>query len=393
MSVRQSFGFPLSVHVGSDVGRIRDNNEDSFGSAWLDDGSLFVIVADGMGGHEAGEVASSLAVRVVEDVIREDPDADPRDRLYNALLEANQAILDEGASSGTRGMGTTAIVAILKGNQAYIGQVGDSRAYQIRKGHKIWRSTDHTRVQMLVDDGKLTDEQARHHPEAGMLTRALGHARMADGQPLVPEVLDEPLILEPGDTLLLCSDGLHDLVEDDEIGRSIAGEDGDPAIAKLIELACERGGHDNITISVINAGERVADYDASFRPPEPSPRAYVADSTSDEEYSTFDLGGQAGGGHSGGGHSGGGHLHAPTIAPGEAPPPRAPPVAVTMAPQPFPSASKAPTARGGQGSASKAEPAKSNKMPLIIGGVVAALLLLLGVIGCGAGIGAWFLLG
>lgn len=375
MSVRQSFGFPLSVHVGTDVGRIRDNNEDSFGTAWLDDGSLFVIVADGMGGHEAGEVASSLAVRVVEDVVREDPDADPRDRLYNALLEANQAILEEGASSGTRGMGTTAIVAILKGNQAYIGQVGDSRCYQIRHGHKIWRSTDHTRVQMLVDEGKLTDDQARHHPEAGMLTRALGHSRMADGQPLVPEVLDEPLILEPGDTLVLCSDGLHDLVEDEEIGRAIAGKDGDSAIERLIEMACDRGGHDNITIAVINAGPRVADYDPTFAPPAASPRAYVDDSTNDEEYSTFDLGG-----------GGGGHLHAPTVAPGELPPQAAAPVmAATAPPQPSPVHAAA--------NPDPAEPgAAKSKMPLIIGGVVAVVLILLGVLGCGAGIGLWFFL-
>lgn len=379
MSVRQSFGFPLSVDVGTDVGRIRDNNEDSYGTAWLEDGSLFVIVADGMGGHEAGEVASSLAVRVVEDVVREDPDADPRDRLYNALLEANQAILEEGTNSGTRGMGTTAICAILKGNQAYIAQVGDSRCYLFRKGHKMWRSTDHTRVQMLVDEGRLTEDQARHHPEAGMLTRALGHARMADGQPLVPQVLDEPLMLDKGDTLLLCTDGLHDLVEDHEIARVAAGKAGEQAIEDLIQTACERGGHDNITIACVMAGNRVQDFDPNFQAPTAAPRAGGGPATGEEDYSTFDLG--AGGQPPG---QGGGHLHAPTVAPGAAyDEPDPPPAAGPPTPQ--------PTAR--IVIPQKDEPEKSgSKMGLIIGGVVVVVLLLVGVLGCGVLglVGAYF---
>lgn len=364
MTVRQSFGFPLSVDVGTDVGKIRDNNEDSVGYAWLDDGSLFVIVADGMGGHEAGEVASSLAVRVSEEVVRQDPDADPRDRLHNALLEANQAILEEGQSSGTRGMGTTAIAAILKGNHVYLGQVGDSRAYQFRRGHRIWRSTDHTRVQMLVNEGRLTEEQARHHPEAGMLTRALGHARMADGQPLVPEILDEPLVLDKGDTLLLCSDGLHDLLDDDEIGRMMAGKDSGSAISLLIQEACDRGGHDNITIALINAGTAVQPFDPSFQPPNATPRAASSDLAQEDENPTFDFSDQ------GFGPPGqqGGHLHAPTVAPGE-----------VEAPGPV------------AGPPGDAEP-KSN-LPLIIGGVVALLLVLGGFGVCLAGALAYLMLG
>lgn len=361
MSVRQSFGFPLSVELGTDVGRIRDNNEDSFGAAWLEDGSLFVIVADGMGGHEAGEVASSLAVRVVEDVVREDPDADPRDRLYNALLEANKAILEEGANSGTRGMGTTAITAILKGNQVYVGQVGDSRAYLLRHGHKVWRTTDHTRVQMLVDEGKLTEEQARHHPEAGMLTRALGHARMADGQALVPKVLEEPLILEEGDTLLLCTDGLHDLVDDAEIGRVAAGRSGPEAIKELISVACERGGHDNITIAVVNAGEGVQPYDPNFQAASTRAPRSVDGSLGDDDHVTFDLGGGPPAGH----------LHAPTLAPGDFPDD-----------EPVAAAPPQPTARIVINKDSEPAAAKSN-LPMIVGVVVVLLLVLVGVLGCG----------
>ncbi len=382
MTVRQSFGFPLSIDVGTDVGRIRDNNEDSAGHTWLPDGSLYVIVADGMGGHAAGEVASSLAVRVSEEIVLQDPDADPRDRLHNALLEANRAILEEGASSGTRGMGTTAICAILKGNQAYVGQVGDSRCYHFRKGHKIWRSTDHTRVQMLVDEGKLTDEQARHHPEAGMLTRALGHARMADGQPLVPQVLDQPLLLEQGDTLLLCSDGLHDLLEDEEIGRMIAGKAHDQAIADLIEAACDRGGHDNITIALISAGSRIQPFDPAYQPPNAAPRAAVGPASDHPTFDVTDQGFRPA--------AGGGHHPAPTFAPGaewaaDPPPPPAP-----RAPAAAPAA-KAP-AKAIKAGAASPEPASGGKMWMILGIVAVVLVLVLGIAGCGAAGAAWFFL-
>ncbi|MBT3223152.1 MAG: serine/threonine-protein phosphatase, partial [Proteobacteria bacterium] len=253
---RSSFGFQLSMTVQSDVGRVRTNNEDSYGTAWLNDGSLFVIVADGMGGHEAGEVASGLAVQVVEDVASQDTETDPRERLYNALLEANDAILEEGRRSGTRGMGTTGVCAILKGPEVHIGLVGDSRLYHLRKGKMVWRTLDHTRVQMLVDQGEISDEEARNHPEAGMLTRALGHSRMADGRPLVPDVLAEPLTIEEQDCLVMCSDGLHDLVEDWEIAKLVAGKAPDEIAELLIETACERGGHDNVTVAVITAGRR-----------------------------------------------------------------------------------------------------------------------------------------
>ncbi|MBN2798919.1 MAG: serine/threonine-protein phosphatase [Deltaproteobacteria bacterium] len=261
---RESFGFPLSVAVVTDVGKVRTNNEDAFGQAWLDDGSLFVHVADGMGGHEAGEVASSLATRVVEDIVAATPNTDPRERLYEGLLEANRSILEEAELAGTKGMGTTSIVGILQGAEAYMALVGDSRCFHIRKGHLMWRTLDHTRVQMLVDQGEITAEEARNHPDSGMLTRALGHARMADGRPLVPDVLSEPLILQQGDALVLSSDGLHDLVEDDEISRAVAGRSPQEAAETLVDMALQRGGHDNVTVAVVVGGRRASDFDPSF---------------------------------------------------------------------------------------------------------------------------------
>ena len=264
--LRRSHGFPLSVAVVSDVGRVRENNEDSSGMAWLPDGTLFVMVADGMGGHEAGEVASGLAVRVVEEVVQRDIAGDPRARLYNGLMEANAAILDEGKRSGTRGMGTTAIAGLFRGSEVYVGQVGDSRVYHLRKGRLVWRTSDHTRVQMLVDTGQIDADEARHHPESGMLTRALGHARMADGRQLTPEVTAEPVVLEPEDALVFCSDGLHDLLEDDEIGRIVAGMDAMGAARALVTTACERGGHDNVTVAVVVGGERTSELDPAYLP-------------------------------------------------------------------------------------------------------------------------------
>lgn len=266
MTARRSFGFPLNVAVHTDVGRVRSNNEDSHGVKWLDDGSLFVMVADGMGGHEAGEVASGLAVRVLEDAMSRDPDADPRERMYNGLLEANTSIIEEGRASGARGMGTTAILTMMKGSEVHVGLVGDSRLYHFRRGQLVWRTLDHTRVQMLIDQGELSDDDARAHPESGMLTRALGHARMADGRPLAPDVLAEPLYLEHEDMVVLCSDGLHDLLEDWEIGQIASGHEPMEAAKRLVQQALERGGHDNVTVAVITAGDSSAPYDANFVP-------------------------------------------------------------------------------------------------------------------------------
>lgn len=265
--VRTSFGFELAVGAMSDVGRVRDNNEDSYGIEWLDDGSLMVVVCDGMGGHEAGEVASSLAVQVLKDSLSVG-DGDLRPRISDGLIEANRAILEEAEAASTGGMGTTAIMAVLQGPNAFLGQVGDSRCYLVRSGHCLWRTVDHTRVQMLIDEGRLSEDEARSHPESGMLTRALGHEKMANGSPLVPEVYSEPVVLDPGDVLVFCSDGLTDLVDDWEIAQMVAGKEPEEAAELLIDTACERGGHDNVTVAVVIAGRRAPAYDEHLRLPD-----------------------------------------------------------------------------------------------------------------------------
>jgi protein phosphatase len=262
--VRLSQGFPLAFAVRSDVGLVRANNEDSHGSVWLPDGTLLIVVCDGMGGHEAGEVASGLAVDVVREAMTRNLAGDPRERIYEALQEANAAIVAAGQEVGRRGMGTTAIVTLLRGNEAFVGLVGDSRLFHVRAGHLLWRTLDHTRVQHLLDRGIIREDEARDHPDAGMLTRALGHSRMSNGKPLVPEVIAQPLVLEPGDALVLSTDGLHDLVDDWEIAMTLNGEAPGVAVDTLVSMALERGGHDNVTVAVATAGQRASAYDPAF---------------------------------------------------------------------------------------------------------------------------------
>jgi serine/threonine protein phosphatase PrpC len=273
---------PLSVAVRTDTGKVRANNEDSWGTRWLGDGSLLVVVADGMGGHAAGEVASKLAIDVLGEVVAAEVGVDPRARIREGFLKANEAIIEEGRRAGRRGMGTTGVVALVAGDRVHVGQVGDSRLFHVREGRVVWRTTDHTRVQVLIDRGVIQAAEARNHADSGVLTRALGHARMSNGEALVPEVRDEALTLLRGDALVLCTDGLHDLLDDDEIAELVAGCTAEEGARRLVELALERGGHDNVTVAVVVAGERASGDDVedneraaegtSWEDDEPTPR-------------------------------------------------------------------------------------------------------------------------
>ncbi len=253
--------------VCTDQGKVRGNNEDAWGRARLGEDGLWLCVCDGMGGHEAGEVASRLAVDTLEAHVRgaraSGAERDPRAWLYHGLLAANEKILEQGQRAGRRGMGTTAVSAVLESGRAWVALVGDSRLLHIRGGHVLWRTLDHTRVQSLLDRGVIQEDEARGHPDAGMLTRALGHARTSAGDPLEPEVMADPLELVPGDTLVLCSDGLHDLVEDWEIASAVAGRTAEEIVTRLVSDALDRGGHDNVTVQAVVVGDRAGAYDAT----------------------------------------------------------------------------------------------------------------------------------
>ena len=250
----------------TDLGRQREKNEDSHAEYPMADGSILLIVADGMGGHGHGDVASQIAIKVIGEVFQTTSGTDPRDRLHAGFITANQQIIAEAERIGGAGMGTTCVAVYLHGDKAWVAHIGDSRIYHIRDGHVLWRTTDHTRVQKMVEMGLLAPAAAKDHPDANVVTRALGYAQLADGTVIEPDVRMEPIQLVPGDSLLLCSDGLYDDIEDVELSSAIPGKTPEEAGRMLIDLANSRGGHDNITCTILTFGSMVGGYSAATRP-------------------------------------------------------------------------------------------------------------------------------
>jgi len=232
----------------SDVGRVRTNNEDAFG-IWSHQG--LAIVADGMGGHEAGEVASQQAVETIHrELAAREAAESPRTRLRNAVETANREILLSARERGND-MGTTATVAWVLDDRVHIAQVGDSRAYLLRDGELTQLTEDHSMVNELVTAGVLTPDSAETHPGRHILTRALGQS-----DPVEVDVISR--VLDPEDVLLLCSDGLTTMLSDGEICEIVVNRD-DPgqAVDELIDKANERGGQDNTTVVIADRfGER-----------------------------------------------------------------------------------------------------------------------------------------
>ena len=230
----------------TDVGIVRSGNEDNY--LMLADRGIF-IVADGMGGHAAGEVASEMAVRITSSEIgslRGLSDEQASARLSTAIRTANEAIFERTLSEhDKRGMGTTATVLVLLPRRYLIGQVGDSRAYLLRSGRFHQLTKDHSYVQEQVDAGLLTPDQARVHPYSNVITRCVG----ASGD-VVPDIYFGSL--EQGDIILLASDGLTGMLEDAQLTR-ILTSDGGPQhwVDRMISEANRRGGLDNITAIVI----------------------------------------------------------------------------------------------------------------------------------------------
>lgn len=238
----------------SDVGRVREGNED----ALLLRDSVFAV-ADGMGGHLAGEVASSTALEPVEQLDgRIFPDhAAAVTALRDAVVAANERVSELAeANPNYRGMGTTLTAALVEGRRLHVAHVGDSRAYLLRDGHFSQLTDDHTLVQHLVDEGQITREEAARHPQRSVVTRAIGVSWNVD-------VDSMSLELQGGDQLLLCSDGLTGVVEDEVIARTLLEtEDPDAAVTTLIDQANEAGGPDNITVLLL----RYEDPDAPETP-------------------------------------------------------------------------------------------------------------------------------
>lgn len=241
-------GEPLyfTWHGVTDRGRVRPQNEDSFSCVTFGEWSLFVV-ADGMGGHDAGEVASRIAVETVCREIGEGMEQQGHALLgliEHAVQQANRLVNREGASKGSN-MGTTLSLALLTGNTASIASVGDSRVYWTENGSLTQVTQDHSLVASLVKAGELTKEGARNHPRSNILYRTVGRPEKIAVDTFQVE-------LKKGGILMLCTDGLWNEVSDEEICQVLAADD-DPRSAseKLVGVAKEQGGRDNITAVVV----------------------------------------------------------------------------------------------------------------------------------------------
>jgi serine/threonine protein phosphatase PrpC len=253
----------LEAWLVTDVGVVRDHNEDS---AFMEASKGFFIVADGMGGHAAGEVASAMAVETVKKTLEgAHPEIDafkkaPTDAgrrglvqlLQNAVLSAHQAVYQRGQTESDKaGMGTTLDVVLIAGPEAFVAHVGDSRTYLIREGRSSQITTDHTVAEVLVIEGKLTIEEAQVSPLRTILVNAIGVS--ADVGVEMAHVT-----LKLGDRILLCSDGLHDYFPiEEEIAQKLSEDKPGAALEEMVELAKTRGGHDNITGVAIHVTEIV----------------------------------------------------------------------------------------------------------------------------------------
>ena len=221
----------------TDIGCLRDHNEDSL----VVTPPLFAV-ADGMGGHAAGEVASEIAVRVLSELAPEHPDGEA---LGRAIEVANRAVIQAAREGrGRQGMGTTMTAAMLEGERLVIAQVGDSRAYLLHQGKLQQLTRDHSLMADMIEAGQLTPEEARTHPQRSVITRALG-----SDPHLQPDLYE--INVETGDRLLICSDGLSGMIFDDQIENTLRRvQDPQRCASQLVNEAIAAGGHDNVTVIV-----------------------------------------------------------------------------------------------------------------------------------------------
>ncbi|MBI4874133.1 MAG: serine/threonine-protein phosphatase [Acidobacteria bacterium] len=235
----------------SDAGCHRELNEDSgsivrAGNGRHGDRGLLAVVADGMGGHEAGEVASRTAVETISRAYPLEKGT-PGEALAASFHKAHREIRRMAqADPKMKGMGTTCTSLAITGDRAWAAHVGDSRLYLVRDGGVYQLSEDHTQCMAMVRQGLLSIEEARKHEDRNLLQHAMGTRKE-----LVLMSWPEPMAVKPGDAFVLCSDGLHDLVADTEIRDAVRGSIPEEACRKLVRMARERGGYDDITVAVV----------------------------------------------------------------------------------------------------------------------------------------------
>jgi len=243
----------MEVSSQSDIGCLRQNNEDSFGYWEPDDDQQFLrkgrlaVVADGMGGYEGGQEASRLAVETLVAVYRDFEGDDPQAALVEALQGAHEQIRSYSfAHPELRGMGTTCTAVAIVQDELYFVHVGDTRLYLIRDGQIARVTRDHSYVSRLVEAGMISREEAETHPQRNILTAAVG-----TNPELIMDSPGHPEPLRAEDVLVICSDGLWGLVHDEEILAAVEKHSAESAGRNLIQLARERGGPDNITANIL----------------------------------------------------------------------------------------------------------------------------------------------
>jgi protein phosphatase len=237
----------VTAAAATDIGLVREGNEDSY----LTEEPLFAV-ADGMGGHRGGEVASQLAVETLEKLFRQGAG-----ELPDQVQEANRVVFERSSlDRKVAGMGTTLTAALVEDDRVRLAHVGDSRAYLLRDGELGLLTEDHTLVHRMVSEGEISKEEAQTHPQRSVLTRAIGVDTVVD-------VDDETLQVRPGDRLLLCTDGLTSMVSEDQIEEALRSvPDVQEAAKRLVQMANEAGGMDNTTVLVLD----FSDGDATPQP-------------------------------------------------------------------------------------------------------------------------------
>lgn len=240
----------LRVFSKSDIGLVRKSNEDACKSGILPDGAAWAVVCDGMGGVSGGDVASSIAVdriseRIVAGYVPGFSGEEIRSLITSAVLNANGAVHDRaGADETLSGMGTTVVVAVVSEGVARVVHAGDSRAYLITQDGIRQLTTDHSIVQEMVDKGDLTAQEARKHPQKNIITRALGV------ESFIQVDYSESAFPEKG-RLLICTDGLTNYLDEEQILSLARESDAEELTGRLVSLAKEAGGSDNITVTVV----------------------------------------------------------------------------------------------------------------------------------------------
>lgn len=235
----------MQILAKTDIGKERKINEDFFYISDEKDEVQLAILADGMGGYNAGEVASKTATQAVREYIKEHHlKKDIEETIRQSIEYANKVVYEKAKTKKElEGMGTTLDVCLIYNNKIYIGHIGDSRVYRIRDNEMQRITRDDSYVQTLIEDGKITKEEAFNHPKKNMITKALGC--MGD---VVPNIYEEAF--KENDIILMTSDGLTNMVKEEKI-LEIIKQDPEKAVDKLIKQANDNGGYDNITVVII----------------------------------------------------------------------------------------------------------------------------------------------